>query len=105
MGILGERVPGLLTGLNEGARNGCQFVKRRAADLHGSVMAAQGRIAYRKALDRLETGEAIGIAPPGVAQLRLAIIIGRIAARYDEAVDRALTAPDFTTRDIEHPVV
>ena len=89
--IVGQRMAGL--GARGYRRGENRIWRRRLGDLQRSLPAV---VRVRTALQRLgtlEVGQHVGIAPAGQAHLAPLIIVARVAANIDHAVDRGGSAP------------
>ena len=79
------------------------LVARRVGDAQQAVAAAEPVGAAVVALHALEDRQHVLVAPAAVAELRPVIVVLRLAADIDHAVDRARAAQHFSTRHLDTP--
>ena len=99
--VVGQRKAGLLRGVDEPMGQ----VQGRAVvlDQDGAALAALLGLARRIALDRLEIGQHLVERPALAAHLRPAVVVGRVAADPEHAVDRARAAEHAPARPVHLP--
>ena len=99
--VLGERDAGLLRGIDEPTGQ----VQGRAVvlDQDRAALSALLGLARRIALDRLEIGHHLVERPALAAHLRPAVVVRRVAADPEHAVDRAGAAEHAPARPVDLP--
>ena len=104
--VLGQRVAGLLDALEE---RGEERVRRRAALQDQGAVVAAPRIVGRgreRGLHPLEVRQAVGVVPGRHARIGgPALVVERVAALEDLAVDAAAPAEDLAPGVVDPPAV
>ena len=79
------------------------LVARRVGDAQHAVAAAQLVRAAVVVFHALEDRQHVLVAPAAIAELRPVIVVLRLAADIDHAVDRARAAQHFSARHLDAP--
>ena len=101
--VAGRREAGLAAGLEEGPAERVEL--GLAADPDRPLAAAVAVGAGRESLQALEVGQHLVVAPAAAAALGPALVVQRVAAQVDHAVDRGGAAQGLAARLVERAAV